>query len=131
MIGRNCHFLQSQDRTQQARFYIREAIDAGESCVVKIRNYTKEQKLFHNELYLSPVKNDLNEVTHFIGIQNDISERVRAEQELEQQYKETEEKVTDRTNMLPESEEYLSSIVETIRESLIVMDKNYKVLSAN
>lgn len=131
IIGRNCRFLQSQDRSQQARFEIRTAIDAGKNCVVQIRNYTKEGKLFHNELYLSAVKNDLNEVTHFIGIQNNVSERVKAEQKLEQQFKEVEEKVTDRTKMLRESEEYLSSIVETIRESLIVMDKDYKVLTAN
>ena len=131
IIGRNCRFLQSQDRSQQARYDIRAAISAGEKCVVQIRNYTKSGKLFYNELYLSPVKNDLNEVTHFIGVQNDVSARVKAEQELEQNYKEIEEKVTERTNMLRESEEYLSSIVETIRESLIVMDKDYTVLSVN
>ncbi|MCD0487615.1 PAS domain S-box protein [Pedobacter sp. MC2016-14] len=131
IIGRNCRFLQSQDRNQEARFDIRRALDNGENCVVQIRNYTKQGKLFYNELYLSAVKNDLGEVTHFIGVQNDVSARVKAEQELEQNYKDTELKVTERTRMLRESEEYLSSIVETIRESLIVMDKDYKVLSAN
>jgi len=131
IIGRNCRFLQSQDRSQQARFEIRAAIEAGENCVVQIRNYTKKGTLFHNELYLSPVKNEQGEVTHFIGIQNDISARVKAEQELEQNHKETEQTVIERTKMLRESEQYLSSIVETIRESLIVMDKDYKVLSAN
>ena len=131
IIGRNCRFLQNQDRSQQGRFEIRSAIDAGENCVVQLRNYTKNGKLFYNELYLSAVKNDGGEVTHFIGIQNDVSSRVKAEQELEQNLKETEQRVVDRTNMLQESEEYLASIVETIRESLIVMDKNYKVLSAN
>ena len=131
IIGRNCRFLQSQDRNQEARFQIRAAIDAGENCVVQIRNYTKQGELFHNELYLSPVKNEVGEVTNFIGIQNDVTARVRVEQELDQHHKETEQKVVDRTKMLRESEEYLSSIVETIRESLIVMDKDYKVLSAN
>lgn len=131
IIGRNCRFLQNQDRSQEARFKIRAALEAGESCVVQIRNYTKQGTLFHNELYLSAVKNEVEEVTHFIGIQNDVSARVRAQQELEQNYKETEQRVIDRTAMLKESEEYLSSIVETIRESLIVMDKNYRVLSVN
>jgi PAS domain S-box-containing protein len=131
IIGRNCRFLQSQDRNQQARLEIKAAVEAGTNCVVQIRNYTKQGKLFHNELYLSAVRNEQKEVTHFIGIQNDVSTRVKAEQQLDQNYKEIELKVTERTNMLRESEEYLSSIVETIRESLIVMDKDYKVLSAN
>lgn len=131
IIGRNCRFLQNQDRSQQARFKIKAAVEAGDSCVVQIRNYTKQGTLFHNELYLSAVKNDDGEVTHFIGIQNDVSAKVKAQLELQQTYKETEQKVIERTAMLKESEEYLSSIVETIRESLIVMDRNYNVLSAN
>jgi PAS domain S-box-containing protein len=131
IIGHNCRFLQGQDRNQQARFKIRSAVEAGENCVVQLRNYSKEGKLFYNELYLSAVKNETGQVTHFIGIQNDISARIKAEQALEQNYKETEQKVVDRTNMLRESEEYLSSIVQTIRESLIVMDNDYQVLSAN
>lgn len=131
IIGHNCRFLQDQDRNQQARFTIQEALSAGESCVVEIRNYNKQGKLFYNELYISPVKDDSGKITHFIGIQNDISARKKAEQELEMNYKEIEQKVGERTQMLKQSEEYLSSIVETIRESLLVMDKEYHILSAN
>lgn len=131
IIGHNCRFLQDQDRNQQARFTVKEALSAGQSCVVEIRNYNKQGNLFYNELYISPVKDESGQVTHFIGIQNDISTRKKAEQALELNYKETEQKVTERTHMLKQSEEYLSSIVETIRESLLVMDKDYKILSAN
>lgn len=131
IIGHNCRFLQNQDRNQQARFDVREAIANGKDCVVQFRNYHKSGQLFHNELYLSAVKDDLGQVTHFIGIQNDVSARVKAEQALEMNYEETEKKVLDRTRLLRESEEYLSSIVETIRESLLVLDKEYRILSAN
>lgn len=131
IIGHNCRFLQDKDRNQEARFQIKEALSTGRSCVVEIRNYNKRGDLFHNELHISPVIGDTGEITNFIGIQNDISARKKAEQELEMQYKETELKVTERTHLLKQSEEYLSSIVETIRESLLVMDKDYKVLSAN
>src|SRR5215217_6409825 len=131
IIGHNCRFLQSQDRSQQARFDVREAIENGHDCVVKFRNYNKQGQLFHNELYLSAVRDEQGQVTHFIGIQNDISARVKAEQSLELNYEETEKKVLDRTRMLQESEQYLSSIVETIRESLLVLDKDYTILSAN
>lgn len=131
IIGHNCRFLQSKDRSQQARSTIREAISKGQGCVVQIRNYTKNGQLFHNELYLSAVKNEEGKVTHFVGIQNDITLRKKAEEALELNYEETEQKVLDRTRMLKESEQYLSSIVETIRESLVVLDKDYTILSAN
>ncbi|WP_233602984.1 PAS domain-containing sensor histidine kinase [Pedobacter sp. KBW06] len=131
IIGHNCRFLQDKDRSQESRFKIAQAIKDGENCVVEIRNYTKDGRLFHNELYLSPVKDAAGNVTHFIGIQNDVSLRKKAEQTLQMNFKEIERQVIDRTRMLKESEEYLSSIVETIRESLLVMDKDYTVLSAN
>lgn len=131
IIGHNCRFLQGKDRQQSERKVISDALNNAESCKVEIRNYTKKGKLFYNELYISPVKDDNGEVIYFIGIQNDVSTRRKYQQELEVVQQETERKVEERTRMYRESQEYLSSIVETIRESLVVMDKNYKVLSAN
>ncbi len=131
IIGHNCRFLQGKDRQQAERKIISTALAKGESCSVEIRNYTKKGKLFYNELYISPVKNEDGQITHFIGIQNDISSRRKSQQELELVQQETERKVEERTRMYRESQEYLSSIVETIRESLVVMDKDYRVLSAN
>lgn len=131
IIGHNCRFLQGKDRDQAERHKIRHAIDHGESCVVELRNYTKEGKLFYNELYLSAVKDDNGKITHFVGVQNDITSRKKAEQALEFNRAETEQKVQDRTRMLKESEEYLSSIIETIRESLVVLDRDYVILDVN
>lgn len=131
IIGHNCRFLQNQDRKQDSRKTVREAISKGESCMVEFRNYNKSGELFYNELYLSAVKDDKGCVTNFIGIQNDITVRRKAEQALQLNYNETDRKVIERTRMLKENEEYLSSIVETIRESLLVMDKDYHILSAN
>jgi len=131
IIGHNCRFLQGKDRRQDERKVISDAIARGESCNVEIRNYTKEGKLFWNELYISAVKDNNGRVTNFIGIQNDVTKRKKSQLELALNQQETEKKVEERTRMLRESQEYLSSIVETIRESLIVMDRDYKVLSAN
>lgn len=131
IIGHNCRFLQGKDRSQKERQIIRTAIENGESCVVELRNYTKEGMLFYNELYLSPVRDDNGRIIHFVGIQNDVTAKKKAEQALEFNKAETELKVVERTKMLRESEEYLSSIIETIRESLVVLDKDYVILGVN
>lgn len=131
IIGHNCRFLQGKDRNQEQRKIIADSIAKGIACNVEIRNYTKDGVLFWNELYISPVKDNSGQVTNFIGIQNDVTQRKKSQLELELYQQETEKKVEERTKMLRESQEYLTSIVETIRESLIVMDKDYKVLSAN
>ena len=131
IIGHNCRFLQGKDRGQESRGAIAKAIANGENCQVEIRNYTKSGKLFWNELYISPVKDNNGMVTNFIGIQNDVTLRKKSQLELEMSQADMEKKVEDRTRMLKESQEYLKSIVETIRESLLVMDKDYQILSAN
>lgn len=131
IIGHNCRFLQSGDRDQDARTEIREAIRKGKHCQVEIRNYKKNGEMFWNELMISPVKNDHGDITHFIGIQNDISRRKAAENELAKEKEYLEERVVERTRDIEQSEAYQASIIETIRESLVVIDKDMKVLSVN
>ncbi|MFL9833733.1 sensor histidine kinase [Chryseobacterium terrae] len=131
IIGHNCRFLQEEDRYQEERKIIRNSIESGTECRVEIRNYTKNGNLFWNELYISPVKDKLGNVTHFIGVQNNITDRKKAEQELIQEKESVEKKIEERTKELVENESFLSSIIQTVRESLLVLDSDYNVLSVN
>jgi len=131
IIGHNCRFLQREDRSQKERIMIREAVDKGEACVLEIRNYRKNGDLFWNELSISPIKNNKGEVTHFIGVQNDVTARKKAEQDLRQQQDLMEKQIADRTRSLKDSELFLSSIIQTVRESLLVLDPDFRVVSAN
>ncbi|SDG72518.1 diguanylate cyclase (GGDEF) domain-containing protein [Pseudomonas benzenivorans] len=47
-----------------------------------LRNYRKDGSPFWNDLYISPVLNERGELTHFVGVQNDISEEIRYQDEL-------------------------------------------------
>ncbi|TDS11764.1 PAS domain-containing sensor histidine kinase [Sphingobacterium paludis] len=131
IIGHNCRFLQGRDRSQEAREQIRQALQDGEDIRIEIRNYTKKNDLFWNELYISPITNAKGEVTHFIGVQNNITARKKVEEQLVVEKESIERKVAERTENLRMSEEYLNSIVETIRESLVVLDPNLNVLTVN
>jgi PAS domain S-box-containing protein len=131
IIGHNCRFLQKDDRNQQERQILRDAIINGTSCVVKLRNYKKDGTLFYNELYMSPVKDDKGQVNYFLGVQNDVTKRQNAEMELRFQKDKMEQRIKDRTKDLKESEDYLASIVQTVRESLIVLDPEFRVISVN
>ncbi|WP_034763089.1 PAS domain-containing sensor histidine kinase [Chryseobacterium gregarium] len=131
IIGHNCRFLQAQDRSQPERQYLKDCIINGDECRVEIRNYKKNGQLFWNELFISPVKNKAGKITHFIGVQNDITERKRAEHELREEKSSVEKKIKERTKELVEKEVFLSSIIQTVRESLLVLNADYKVLSAN
>ena len=131
IIGHNCRFLQRDDRNQEVRFILREAVQNGTDCVVEIRNYRKNGELFWNELYMSAIRDENGVVTHFIGVQNEISRRKKIEQELKMQQEQMEKRIQERTQRLKDSEDYLASIIGTVRESLIVLDPKFNVLSVN
>ncbi len=76
VIGRNCRFLQGDDRDEAALAHIRRTIAAREPCLVTIRNYRKDGSMFWNELSLSPVFDRSGEATHYIGIQRDVTAEV-------------------------------------------------------
>ena len=82
VLGYNCRFLQGKQTSQHAVDQLRAAIKAGKHCTVTLLNYQKDGTPFWNELTISPIHDDDNNLTHFVGIQSDISDRIRAEQAL-------------------------------------------------
>jgi PAS domain S-box-containing protein len=83
-IGRNCRFLQGEDRDQPALGELRTAIREGRGCRVVLRNYRKDGTLFWNELYVSPIHDEQGRLTNFIGVQNDVTGRKRIEEALKE-----------------------------------------------
>jgi PAS domain S-box-containing protein len=81
-IGRNCRFLQGEDRGQPALEELRVAIREGRGCQVVLRNYRKDGTLFWNELYVSPVHDEAGRLVNFVGVQNDVTESKRTEEML-------------------------------------------------
>lgn len=83
IIGHNCRFLQGEDRDQQARFQIAEAMSKHESIEVTLRNYKKDGTLFHNRLKIVPLFDRKQRVIYYLGVQYDITEHVDASNEIE------------------------------------------------
>lgn len=78
VLGLNCRFLQGDDRDQDARRIIREALESGTDCQVLLKNYRKDGSFFWNELIISPIRSEEGELTHFVGVQNDVTDREEA-----------------------------------------------------
>jgi signal transduction histidine kinase len=49
---------------------------------VVLRNYRKDGTLFWNELSIYPVLDEEGGVANFVGVQNDVTDRIRAEEAL-------------------------------------------------
>jgi diguanylate cyclase (GGDEF)-like protein/PAS domain S-box-containing protein len=82
VLGSNCRFLQGTDQEQVGLQSLRLAIAEQREARVVLRNYRKDGTLFWNELHLAPVQDEDGSVSHFVGIQTDVSHRHYYEQEL-------------------------------------------------
>jgi two-component system cell cycle response regulator len=82
LVGRNLRFLQGDDREQDGRNRLREALGRGETCRVLLRNYRKDGTLFWNEMTVLPLLDADGRVTHFVGHHRDAGERLRIDPKL-------------------------------------------------
>jgi diguanylate cyclase (GGDEF)-like protein/PAS domain S-box-containing protein len=82
VYGRNCRFLQSGDTDQPDIDRMREALRKREDARVILKNYRRNGTLFWNELYLSPIFDEAGQLTHYVGIQNDVTERVESREQM-------------------------------------------------
>src|SRR5919112_5846847 len=86
-LGRNCRFLQGEDRDQPAVEELRRAVREGRHCTVVLRNYRKDGSLFWNELSIYPMRDEEGRVINSVGVQNDITERIRTEETLSEMHR--------------------------------------------
>ena len=82
--GENCRFLQGEGTDEETVEEIRRAVDATESIRTEILNYRANGTPFWNELTIAPVMEpESREVTHFVGIQKDVTARKRRDRLIE------------------------------------------------
>lgn len=90
-LGLNCRFLQGASTDPAVVDEIRTALNSGHECVVEILNYRKDGTPFWNRLSITPVRDTTGRLTHFIGVQSDVTARRQAEDALRRSKQELEE----------------------------------------
>lgn len=110
VIGKNCRFLQGDESEQAAVEEIRKAIRNGEECTVELLNYKKDGTPFWNRLSLTPLKNKAGTVTHYVGVQSDITELKETKKRLELANRDLEvfhEKITRDLNQARKAQKFI------------------------
>lgn len=85
--GRNCRFLQGPETDRSTTAKIREAIREERAGAFELLNYRKDGTTFWNEMSITPVRDESGQLTHFVGVQSDITARREAEQQVRQSQK--------------------------------------------
>jgi len=84
VLGDNCRFLQGEETDDATVAEIREAIESNMPIRTEILNYRADGTPFWNQLTIAPVTGaDSEDVTHFVGIQEDITAKKRRDRLIE------------------------------------------------
>lgn len=73
LLGRDCRILKGSDTKQAALDTIKQAIQFGHECTAKLRQYTKDGRLFWNEVKIAYIR-DGDTITHIISINRDVTQ---------------------------------------------------------
>jgi diguanylate cyclase (GGDEF)-like protein/PAS domain S-box-containing protein len=84
-LGHDPCFLMGEDTDQLGAVEIGAAIRDRDEGEAVLRNYRKDGSLFWNELTIAPVFDAGGEATHFVGVINDITDRIQYEEQLVRQ----------------------------------------------
>ena len=79
VLGRNCRFLQGTETDPAVVARMHTALAEGRTVATVIRNYRRDGTPFWNQVVISPAVDESGRVTHRIGIQADVSDRVDAD----------------------------------------------------
>lgn len=118
VLGKNCRFLNRCEQDQPGLETVRQAIRDGEELTVTLRNFRKDGSLFWNELTLSPVFNVQGELTHFVGIQDDVTHRMEEVAERERQLAEVMDDRRDAEDAASAREMMLAVVSHELRSPL-------------
>lgn len=110
-FGKNCRFLNANDREQEGLEVIRKAVKQEKSCEVVLRNYAKDGKLFYNLLNITPFF-EKEKLKYFVGVQHDIT------------YQKEQEGLLNERNL------YIQSIIDA-QEGLIFVNNTKQIIFAN
>ncbi len=75
VMGRNCNFLQDFDSDLEQILILQQAVIERKEVQVTLKNYCKDGSWFWSRLTLGPVLDKEGKCTHFLGIQEDITEQ--------------------------------------------------------
>jgi two-component system, NtrC family, sensor kinase len=117
ILGKNCRFLQGIDTDSEALEIIRKALKTDSECQVTLKNYRKDGTTFWNALSVSPVRDRTGKLTHFIGVQRDITDRKQAEEALQKSEAQSRKQAAQLAAALDELQTTHSQLVQSEKMS--------------
>ena len=105
VIGRNPRLLQSGQTPASTYRQLRETLARGETWQGEFLNRCKDGRPFVQAAIITPLREPSGEISHYVAIQEDITEKKRLAEELERHRHHLEDQVAQRTGELAEAKQ--------------------------
>jgi len=113
-VGRNCRFLQGEETREKPVRQMRTAIENGEAVTVELRNYRRSGDRFWNEVTIAPLRDESGEVAYYVGFQQDVTRRKRAEQAASDRATRIEHERTAQARLLERLDGVVADVTEAV-----------------
>jgi len=127
VIGKNPRILKSDQTPKQQYSDVWKALSAGEKWEGEFRNRKKDGTLYWEKSIIAPIHSPTHEITHYLALKEDISDRKEMEQRLHQAKKDSDSRANE-TKVLElllrlsiadtELNEYLDNALDVLIENI-------------
>ncbi|MHA1168116.1 MAG: PAS domain S-box protein [Candidatus Hodarchaeales archaeon] len=131
ILGNNPRILKSGKTPIEEYERLWEAIKSGNEWHGEFLNKKKNGELYWDAFSISPIKNALGIITHFVAIREDITRRKKAEEELKKVLSLLEETIRERTYDLMQEKNKVKTIIELFPDGILVLEADGKMTLAN
>lgn len=137
-VGRTPRMLQGPKTDRAVLDHLRRNLSQGRRFHGETINYRKDGTAYDLEWHISPIRKESGEITHFVSIQRDISERKRAEEEIKELNRDLDRRVAERTaqleaanNLLRHSENRFNSFMNNSPAVAFMKDEEGRYVYGN
>lgn len=109
VLGQSPRILQGQDTDPQTAKDLSTAVQLGKSTSVTLLNYRSNGTPFWNQVTVTPLRNDAGAITHWVGIQLDVTDQKR-EQDRQMRTLDVERRSREALALVSDAAEILTDI---------------------
>ncbi len=127
VIGKNPRILKSGKTNQETYKDLWKTITSGKNWCGEILNKRKNGELYWDYASISPIKNDKGDITHFLAIQEDITEQKENERLLQNNLREKEVLLSEVHHRVKNNMAVISSLI-SLQTELTDRNENPAIL---
>ena len=131
LIGQNPRTLQSKKTPQATHEALWHAMSLGQTWKGEFINKRKDGTEFVEFAVINPVRDDEGRITHYVAVQDDITERKQLGEELNQHRHHLEELVEKRTTELRQQSHFLQVLIDNLPHMAWMKDTEGHFIAVN